>query len=300
MNRTEKVILLTLITMSVLLACEKEIEVDVPPSTPQLVVEASINTRFPLLNYVFITQTIDYFKPDLSLNGIRNASVYITEGVINGTDTLYDTANRVQLIAIDTIAKFIPALDSLLGPFSGVYMNPLGLNPKANTAYKLEIFLPDGRTVTGKTFIPKIVTIDSVQVKKGNNGIDPKKNMYLKLFFNDGSEQNNYRMAVRNYIDSFLFGWGAADFYRTFDDQFVNNGTIPYEFVQPWEEGDTMNFYFTHIGRKEFLYWQSFGRAANNGGPFATPGAVKSNIEGAIGSFTGYAVDFKQVIMVEQ
>jgi hypothetical protein len=45
------------------------------------------------------------------------------------------------------------------------------------------------------------------------------------------------------------------------------------------------------------LFWQSFGRADNNTGPFATPGAVNSNVNGAIGSFTGYALDFKQIIL---
>ena len=62
--------ILPLLLVIILFACEKEIVIDVPPSEAQYVVEASINNRFPLLNYVFISTTIDYFKPDLSLNGV--------------------------------------------------------------------------------------------------------------------------------------------------------------------------------------------------------------------------------------
>jgi hypothetical protein len=90
---------------------------------------------------------------------------------------------------------------------------------------------------------------------------------------------------------------GAADSYRTFDDEVLNGAPRVYPYARPFQQGDTLNFYFNSIGRKEFLFWQSFGRASNNGGPFATPAQLASNITGAIGSFTGYGCSFKQVIL---
>lgn len=280
-----------------LIACEKEIQIDVDPSTPQFVVEASINNRFPLLNYVFISTTIDYFKPDLSLNGVKNAIVYITPGTISGKDTFYNDANRIRLYAVDTIANLIPALDSILSPFSGVYMNPLELLGQTNTAYKLDITIGD-KIISAKTYIPKLITVDSIEYRiEPKQGNDTANRAFVKFWSYDEPAQNNYRFAVKIGFDSLLLGWGAADFYRTFDDEFVNDGVWPYEFFRPFNQGDTLNLYFSHIGRKEFLFWQSFGRADNNGGPFATPGTVKSNVNGAIGSFTGYSVDFKQVIL---
>lgn len=282
-----------------LVACEKEINIDVPPSEKQYVVEASINNRFPLLNYVFISTTIDYFKPDLSLNGVKNAEVYMTPGTIIGTDTFYYETDRIRLYAVDTISKLIPALDSILGPFSGVYMNPFELVGNVNTAYQLTISIDNGnKLITAKTFIPKVVPLDSVAY----NIIPPQGNdtlgkSFVNFWFVDGPERNNYRLAVNISPDSILFGWGACKSYRTFDDELANNGVVPYTFIRPFNQGDTLNLYMSHIGRKEFLFWQSFGRADNNGGPFATPGTVKSNINGAIGSFTGYAVDYKQIIM---
>ena len=295
-------LILTLITSTVILSCEKEIEISIPASQSQYVVEASINTRFPFLNYVFITNTVDYFKPDLSLNGVKNALVFITPGIIFGSDTIFNDTDRIQLIAIDTLAKLIPALDSLIGSFSGVYMNPILLQGKENTPYRLDITLMDGTKILGRTTIPKIVPIDSFSYRKEKVINRKEIQAFLTFWITDGPEKNNYRMAVRNYTDSILYGWGAADFYRTFDDELLNNGVRPFMFSNSWDEGDTVNIYFSQIGRKEFFFWQSFGQAANNGGPFATPGSVKSNItshpsNSVIGSFTGYALDFKQIIL---
>ena len=294
-----KKLILPLLLVIILFACEKEIVIDVPPSEAQYVVEASINNRFPLLNYVFISTTIDYFKPDLSLNGVRNAIVYIIPGTIIGTDTVFSEKDSIRLYPVDTISKLIPALDSILGPFAGVYMNPIQLFGNINTAYKLNISIGNGvKIITAKTFIPKLVPIDSIEYYiEPKSGKDTLGKSFAKFWFVDGPERNNYRLAVNVSPDSLLYGWGACNFYRTFDDQQVNNASIPYTFFRPFSEGDTLNLYLSHIGRKEFLFWQSFGKADNNGGPFATPGTVKSNINGAIGSFTGYAVDYKQIIM---
>ncbi len=296
MKRTYIYLLLTLAFVS----CEKEIDVEIPGGyQEQLVVEASINTRFPLLNYVFISKTMDYFKPDLSLNGVKGATVYMTEGT-GGTQS-FDQQKRVRLFPIDSLASFLTdsTFKKTIQSFSGVYMSfdTAGLRGKANHYYLLEIFLPDGRTVTGTTYIPNIVTIDSLKKRVNPDKPTGKDSRFLSFQFVDGPGQDNYRMAVNHSTDSLLFGWGGATFFRTFDDEFLNNGIRPYEFANPWEQGDTINIYFTHIGRPEFLFWQSFGRAANSGGPFSTPATVKSNIKGAIGSFTGYAVDFRQIIL---
>lgn len=269
--------------------CEKEIQVDLPPAPKSYVVEASINLLFPNLNYVFITQTLDYFNPDLSFNGVKGALVYITAGTVQGNDTTYNEQNRIQLFDISTV----PIIDTLLAGFSGVYFSPL-LLPQVGTPYKLEIFV-DGTEITGYTHIPPVVPIDTVYYRQEIEGEDT--NMFVTFEIIDGPEQNNYRLAVENNPNPFLIGWGAADFFRTFDDQFLNNGRRPYSFFRPFAYGDTLNLYFSSITRDAFLFWQSYSSASNNGGPFATPVKLKSNISGAIGSFTGYGMSFRQTIL---
>ncbi len=265
-----------------LASCEKRIVMDVPPSKEEIVVEASINQRFLSLNYVIISKTVDYFNPDLSLNAVGGAKVYITEGKITGTDTLFEVANRVP---------FIDVLDTIL---PGIYVNPSFIG-KVNKPYLLEITLKDGRKITGKTFIPPPMIFDSTHFWFNYNKKDTNAFFYLQ--WKDGPEQNNYRMAIWHSTDSVLTGWGAADRFYTFDDAYINNAPRPFLNMNPFKYGDTVNVYLSSIGRSEYIFWDSFRNAANNGGPFSTPVAVKSNIIGGIGSFTGYGIVFKQFIL---
>jgi hypothetical protein len=138
---------------------------------------------------------------------VKNAEVYITPGVIIGLDTFYNSANRIRLYAVDTIAKIIPALDSILGPFSGVYMNPVQLTGNSSTPYKLDISIGNGTTIiTAKTFIPKVIPIDSFEYYiEPKNGSDSLGKSYVKFWFFDGPERNNYRLAVNVSPDSILY-----------------------------------------------------------------------------------------------
>lgn len=281
-----------LLIAAALTGCEKEIHIDVDPSTPVLVVEASINQFSATLNYVFITSSVDYFKPDLSLGGIRGAQVYIIEGVINGADTSFPDNNRFRMFGIGET----PFMDSLLPPIGGIYYNPY-FRGKENTSYKLEITLADGRKVEGRTHIPQVVPITSVYYEfRGARDSKGRRDAYFSFDFTDPPEQNNYRIALKKGFDSLAIGWGNADIYRTFDDGIANNIKRTYPFASPFKEFDTLNLYFSSIGRKEFLFWQSFGSASNSGNPFSTPAVLKSNITGATGTFTGYAVSFRQII----
>lgn len=259
-------------------SCEKEIKLDLPPSKTQWVVEASINQRFPTLNYVYISRTLDYFNPDLSLNGVRGATVYITEGNVVGSDTIFDPTNRVA---------FTNFFDSIV---PGIYVN-LNFMAKLEKPYLLEITMPNGDLVTGKTYVRTPPTIDSISY----NIIDTNAFLYFEWF--DGPEQNNYRLALWNFPDSNLTGWGAANRFYTFDDQFINNAKRPFQLFNPFDPGDTINIYLASIGRPEFVFWDTFRRANNNGGPFATPITVTSNVTNAIGSFTGYGIHYQRIIL---
>lgn len=275
-----------------IMGCEKEIHIDVDPSEPVLVVEASINQFSATLNYVFITSSVDYFKPDLTLGGIKGAQVFITEGIIHGSDTSFPAYNRFRMFGMGET----PFIDSLIPPIGGIYYNPYFLG-KENTSYKLEITLADGRRVEGRTHIPKVVPVTGTYYElKGPVDSHGKRSAYFSFDFTDPIEQNNYRLALKKGGDSLAIGWGNADTYRTFDDELANGAERTYPFLNPFKEGDTLNLYFSSIGRNEFLFWQSFGSASNSGNPFATPAVLKSNITGATGTFTGYAVSFKQVV----
>ena len=276
-----KYVILFIATLQ-LAACEKEIKINIPASKEELVVEASINQLSSTLNYVILSKTMDYFNPSLSLLAVRNAKVFITEGNIVGNDTIYNIANQTQ---------FFDLVDSL---FPGIYVNPL-FTGKVETPYKLDVELVDGRKITSKTFIPKPVVIDSTHYWFEPNNKDT--NAYFYLQWQDGPEQNNYRVVLKRGSVPFLTGWGYGDRFYSFDDALINNQPRPFLMLNPFKYGDTVNIYLSQIGRPEYLFWDSFRNAANNGGPFATPVSVKSNVTGAIGSFTGYALTQEQIIL---
>jgi hypothetical protein len=279
---SNRFIILLFVGILLLSSCEKEIKINVPPSIEELVVEASINQLSPTLNYVVLSKTLDYFNPSLSFNAVGGAKVFITEGQILGSDTLYPDANRTQ---------FFDILDTLI---PGVYVSPTFMG-KEETSYKLDVELKDGRKISGKTFIPKPSGFDSIHYWFEESGKDTNAYFFLQWF--DGPEQNNYRMVLKKGFLPFLTGWGYGDRFYTFDDEIINNKERPFLMLNPYKYGDTVNIYLTQIGRNEYLFWDSFRNAANNGGPFATPVSVKSNVTGAIGSFTGYALTQEQLIL---
>lgn len=283
------------------ISCEKEIEVSRPGSPEQLVVEASINQLLPTLNYVYVTKSLDYFKPDLSVGGVKDANVFITEGRILGSDTIFDGAvtqfyNIYGIPGADSLIELFnnPLIDNL----AGIYVNT-NFTGKINTPYFLEVRLSDGRRVTGKTMIPQIIPIDTVKYEvRGEPDDSGRYDAFVSFFWNDPPERNNYRLAFqKGRFGGILLGWGAAETFRTFDDEFLNNQYRNYSFFRPFKTTDTLHLYFSQIGRKEFLFWQSYGQANNSGNPFSTPVILKSNINGAIGTFTGYALYYKQLIV---
>jgi hypothetical protein len=281
MNHKIVYLVLTFIGTISFSSCEKEIKIDIPASKQELVVEASINQLSINFNYVILSTTLDYFNPSLSLNAVRGAEVYITEGDVIGTDTLFDVANRVQFIDyVDTI-------------FPGIYLSP-DFRGVAGKPYQLEVFLKDGRSITGKTFIPEPKSIDSLNFWFEPNNIDT--NVFFYMNWMDGPEQDNYRLTLKKGFLPILTGWGTGTRFYTLDDSQINNQPRPFFNFSPYKYNDTLHIYLATIGRKEFLFWDSFRGAANNGGPFATPVSVKSNVSGAIGSFTGYGLTQRSVI----
>jgi hypothetical protein len=245
------------------------------------VIEASVNNFLPTLNYVFISQTVDYFNPSIEAIGVAGAEVYITEGEIIGNDTVY--SNRYQMFD-----KLLPESPD------GIYLNPL-LFGQSEKVYKLEIYY-QGKTVKGITQIPVRTNIDTVTVRFDGER-DGKRKAFPTLTFFDPPEPSYYRMAYSFNNYPILLGFGAADRIRLLNDDLINNKKREFNNYQSLSEGDTLNNYLCRIGRKEYLFWQSFGAANNNNGPFATPVQLRSTLSGAIGCFTGYSIEFKQKIL---
>ncbi len=280
-----KYILGGLLLATTFVSCEKEIDIALPPTDNEIVVEAHINQQDPLFNYVVITRSVDYFNPRLDAIPVSNAQVFITEGFVNGTDTTWDDINKTQMIevAVDTIP--------------GIYFN-IGLRGKIGFVYKLEIEV-EGKFIHGVTTIPQLVTLDSLTSSFTVNPVNRNDTGYfMTMHFDEPvATGNNYRYLFKKGGDTISFGWGSInDEDGVFNDEIVNGVYRSFTFGDRFKFNDTITFYLTSIDRPAFNFWDSYNQARNNGGPFATPVQLKSNISGAIGSFTGKAVSRKRVI----
>lgn len=266
-------------------ACEKEIDVPLPAADSEIVVEAYINQLDPFFNYVILSRTVDYFNPNLSTIAVSNAQVFITEGIANGNDTVWDNANKKQMVEI--------APDSI----PGIYFN-IGLVGKIGFVYKLEIEV-EGKYIFAVTEIPQLVALDSLTSSFTVNPVNDKDTGYfMTIHFDEQvAKGNNYRYMYKVGGDTLFFGWGAInEDDGVFNDDVINGVYRSFTFGDRFKFGDTVSFYLASINRAAYNFWDSYAQARNNGGPFATPVQLKSTVQGAIGSFTGKAVSRKRLI----
>ena len=279
MKNTLKIVLL-LLGVVTLFSCEEEIEVDIPDNANSLVVEAYINDRFPALNYVILTRSVDYFSAAGGYVPVKDAQVFVTEGTVNGADTSWDVSTRKQLVEVRT--------DTV----RGFYMDPAQLLlGKQNHVYLLEI-TSDGKSVRGTTSIPALVPLDSMTYTR------ERKEATITLHYNEPvAINNNYFIIYRNGSDSTIRTWGFHTGAFTFSDDFINGEYRRQTLFNKFNAGDTVNLWMSSIDRLSYNFWESFDDANRNGGPFATPVTVESNITGGIGCFTGMSTDYKRVVI---
>lgn len=267
-------------------ACEKEIEVKLPPAETEIVVEAYINQLDPVFNYVILSRSVNFFQPGVGIVPVKGALVFITEGTVTGTDTTWNTAGKLQL------TELLP--DSI----PGVYFN-FGLTGKAEHVYKLEI-IAEGKYVHSVTSIPTIVPLDSLSYSVRINPDDnTDTGRFMSIHFMEPTRKGNcYRAMYRIGGDTSYFGWGSINYGDdVFNDDIINGVYRNFTYGRNFRYDDTVNYYFSSIDRVSFNFWESYDAIRNNGGPFSTPVQLKSNVQNAIGSFTGMAVTKKRIII---
>jgi hypothetical protein len=273
---------LSVFVVTVFNSCEKDINIKVPQDDEKIVVEAYVNNLYANLNYVLISKTINYFNPDFKFNGFTNADVKISEGKIISPG--------------DTSWKTYPFKSSLL---PGFYNND-SISGKPGYAYKLEIVL-NNEYYYGLTTIPQVVPVDSLtdSVVHKSNGF-PRA--FLTVHYADPpSLGQNYKAGYRFSSSPGIFAWGDIpdSTISLFPDDNINGLYQRWTYPGTFNINDTIQYYLINMDRDAYNFWSSYYSARNNGGPFATPIQLKSTVHGknVIGSFSGFAVDQKQIII---
>jgi hypothetical protein len=275
-------------------SCETDIDIDLPTPTLNIVVDASIeNDQFA---QVLVTRGIPYFeKVDLeTLLGtiIGDAEVYLSDGI------------HTELLSLTINPNLFPPV-SYLG-------NDPALKGKLNTSYFLKVIVGED-TITGSTFIPGLVQLDSVWWRPDDE--TGQFGFGWGAFRDPDTLGNNYRLySKRQGYPTFVTANRSVS-----DDRLVNGQDITFSFIRPrptprlftpdslnetgqtriyYERGDTISVKFCSIDRPSYEYIRTAESAAGSfGNPFSAPTFIKSNLKGGLGGFVGYAASYHTYVV---
>ncbi len=274
-------------------SCEKDIQLQPEIQAPKLVVEAQIEDgQAP---YVILSSSLNYFSTidAATLNGtyVRNAKVSISDGSRN-------VALQEYSVPIGN------------GYFFYYYSTGTGgtLFGEQGKTYQLSIET-GGQLYRSTTHIPFLTKkIDSLWWKKAPFNTDTNKVVLMSRVTDPLGLGNYIRYFTKVNSEEFFPGMNSV-----FDDQIVDGKTydiqidqgvtknqkIKFEDYGYFKRGDTVIVKMCNIDKASFDFWKTWEFAYQSiGNPFSTPGKVIGNIDnGGLGSFCGYAVQYKRLII---
>jgi hypothetical protein len=295
-----------LVSLIAFVACERDFDIKIKNNEPQLVVEAYINNLLPTFNYVVLSKSKNYYEPGFQNTPVGGAKVYITEGELSA-DNKYrwdETSTReLREVALPQVRN---------SPASGVYFDPRLVTDSANALrgkpgkhYLLEIEV-EGKKYTATTALLIPVPVDSLST--GNYFVDEDDDhdtltkARITVYFKDPDTIGNTQLyywrhgGIRNN-----FGWGGlgANWYTPGTDELVNGQNVKITHSYGFVIGDTVEYFMANVERKVYNFWDSFNKARDNGGPFATPVSLLSTINGenVTGCFSGFSLSTRNIIV---
>lgn len=240
------IIILALVTLS-FYSCEDVIEVDVPTSTPKLVIDASINwIKGTPGNEQIITLTLTAPFFDANVPPANNAEVYITNGIgtIFNFNEIGETGNYIN-------TTFIPVI---------------------NSNYTLTVIY-ENETYTATETLLAVPEFDFIEqnLEGGITGEDTE----IKAYFTDPGNEENY------YFFEFIPSLPVTKTLSVLEDKFINGNQIFGYYVEEdlitnesviiRNHGVSERFY-------EFMFILLQQTGDSGGGPFETqPATVRGN-----------------------
>jgi hypothetical protein len=305
-------ILCSFILCFLFFSCTKEVEIQIPDSNPQLVVEGHIEPGQPPI--VFLSKSVAYFDP-VDLNAFQNN--FVTDAtVIVSAGGMADT---LDLICTDNIpANLRPLVASQLGIDPAVLaelnicgyttFNPLFFGQEGQT-YQLRI-IRGAEEFESITNIPRHLDLDSTWFSL--YGDEEERGFINARMTEPKGFGNAYRwFAKREGKDAgFIAPIGSAFEDKFIDGQsfefFAARGSVPNSTAEDdlnedrgfFKIGDTVIVKFCTTDAASFQFYRAFETEVGNmGNPFASPTQIRGNISnGAFGIWGGYGISFDTVI----
>ncbi len=279
-------------------ACEKDITVDLPQGSVQVVVDGVVENGLP--PYVFLSRSQGYFDP-IGVNTLNNLPLR------GATVILSDGVDTVQLVEVDTIINglSIGGFYSALDPDAGQIL----MIGTPGRTYSLYVTTDQGEEVSAEAILHAPQPLDSLWFQVQGE-LDSLGWAWARLSDPD-TLGNNYRwFAKRLGKDAFFI----PPFGSVFEDKFINGRTFDFassrgavlnstaeddisEEAGFFKRGDTIVVKFCTIDAGTFSFWRDAeNQLGGSGSPFSVPSNIKSNINGGLGIFATYSAVFDTVI----
>jgi hypothetical protein len=288
-------------------SCEREFDINIKTSEPQLVVEGYINNSMPLYNYVILSKSKNYYEPGFQNTPVTGALVTVTEGVLlPGNQYQWDETSTRQLKEAR-----LPQLRNAALP--GFYFDPTlatdsakALKGKPGKHYLLQIEA-EGKKYSAITAILFPIPVDSLTsefhyMDKEEDKDTTIEKARITVHYKDPDTIGNTQLYYwRHWGNRNSFGWGAlgSNRYTPGTDDLVNGQYLHLTHSYGFVLGDTVEYFMASVERKVYNFWDSFNKARNNGGPFATPVTLLNTISGdnVTGCFSGFSISTKTIIV---
>ncbi len=302
-------LILAALTSWVLTGCESPY---VPPSdnTVEYVVEGFVEAgEGSMPTYVILTKSIPFLS-EISADTyselfVRNALVRVSDGqqtVVLTEICLQDLPQEVR----ETVVRQLGLeLDSVSFDYC-VYYDVLDqLTREQGRTYELNV-LVDDHVITATTTIPGFVPIHSFRYTElPGEPVDTMARLWVRLDDPPG-DLNFYRYFTGQKGGQLLAPLGSVVDDSFFDGQSFefpltkaesrntdfNLDTYGFYFV-----GDTMQIKWATIDKPHYDFWLTYEFAIFSQGPFSSYTRTKSNVEGALGIWGGYAVGLYETVV---
>ncbi len=313
----------------VLPSCTKTIDVTIPDSAQQVVVEGTIENGTPPV--VILTKSQKFFS-EIDLNNLGNYFVHGAQMTVTGSD-----GTKTELVEFCLQGLNLPqdqqdlllnalgfsTIDSANVPNVCVYTVPdivsyfingtASFTGKERTRYSLDIKAPpftgsDSIHLTASTYIPTAIGMDSLSIREAAAEYkDSMVAVYANVTVPD-TFGNFVRYKTKINDEPYYGGFGGT----VYDDRLwvglkialpMERGQDPNaEFDLKTDtyfyKGDTLTVKWSNIDATTYEFFYTL---ENDGGdsPFSQPVKIRSNVSNGLGVWAGYATKYYQVIIPE-
>lgn len=272
-------------------ACSKDVNIKLPAFTESYVIDGEIEQGKPAM--VFVTNNTPYFGTTDSITMIQ--SIVVPNAIV----TVSDGVNS-EVLTKTFLPDYIPPIG---------YMGTSLLGEVGKT-YNLTVNI-EGKILTATTTIPAPVHYNSIYFKlqpnEDSTGMlwptlsapaDPE--LYFRIFTKRGTKDRRYVPLRRGsvYNDATFQGqtvtFSLSRSRANLDN--ITNISFGFRFGGFFKLGDTISVRTCTVDKSSYDFWKAMEQEkSTNNNPFATPVSIPSNINGGLGTWTGYGADYETV-----